>query len=433
MEKYGDGRDWFFEKRFGLFIHWGIYSINGWHEQEQYLKGLSREQYQPLAKRFNPVKFNPDQWLDMAGKAGMEYICFTAKHIDGFCMWDTAQTDFKITATPYGRDVLAMLAEACARRNFPLCIYYAVPDQNCPYYPHQGRRYEFPSPPPGDEPDTGKFLSYIKAQVTEICTRYGKIHGFWWDANAFWGQALPAPGLLKIRDKSINRLVRSLQPGIIINNRGFDRGDFATAERASSEHVYLKASRAWSGPMEACESIGRRSWGYRKNEDYFSVGSIRRGIARNLSRGYNYLLNIGPRADGTFPPRGVHILEQIADWYPRVREALVGVRPVPNTAGNDGFSLARRGDTLYVHAPGLETSGLVIETIGALPRRATLLNSGAAVKASLEMIPTAAAGAKPCLHLHGIPVDELANDVAILKLEFAKLPPAGPGAIFQAE
>ena len=126
INKFNDGRDWFLKKRFGLFVHWGIYSINGWHEQEQYRKGLSRSEYSSVMEKFNPNDFDPDEWLDIADSAGMEYLCFTSKHIDGFCMWDTAQTDFNVMNTPYQRDILSEVAMACHRRNFPLCIYYAT-------------------------------------------------------------------------------------------------------------------------------------------------------------------------------------------------------------------------------------------------------------------------------------------------------------------
>ena len=111
IKKFNDGRDWFFEKRFGLFMHWGLYAVNGWHEQEQFRKRLTRAAYTPLIEKFNPVKFNPDQWLDLAESAGMQYVCFTAKHCDGFCLWDTKQTQYNIMNSPYHKDIFGMLAD----------------------------------------------------------------------------------------------------------------------------------------------------------------------------------------------------------------------------------------------------------------------------------------------------------------------------------
>ncbi len=148
--RFGDGRDWFFEKRLGLFIHWGIYAVGGWHEQHMYRKRLSRAEYAPFLGQFNPVKFEPERWLDLAQEAGMGYLTFTCKHIDGFCMWDTRQTEYKVTRTPYGKDTLARLAEACHKRKFPLCLYYSCADMHHPNYPNAGRSYELRAPEPGD-------------------------------------------------------------------------------------------------------------------------------------------------------------------------------------------------------------------------------------------------------------------------------------------
>jgi alpha-L-fucosidase len=139
LTRFGDDRDWFFEKRFGLFVHWGLYSIPAWHEQMQWRKRVPRGGYEKLAGQFNPVRFDPDAWLDLAEEAGMQYLCFTTKHHDGFCLWDTAGTDYNVMNSPYGRDILAILAEACHRRGFPVSLYYSAVDWQHPNYPNQGR------------------------------------------------------------------------------------------------------------------------------------------------------------------------------------------------------------------------------------------------------------------------------------------------------
>lgn len=140
--RFKDGRDVFFERRFGLFIHWGLYAIPAWHEQILWRGGMKRKEYERFINEFNPTKFDPDMWLDLAEQAGMQYICFTAKHHDGFCMWNTKHTRYNIMNTPYGRDVLGTLADACGRRNFPLGIYYSCPDWHHLHYPNQGRHHE---------------------------------------------------------------------------------------------------------------------------------------------------------------------------------------------------------------------------------------------------------------------------------------------------
>lgn len=150
---FGDSRDWFFTHRFGLFVHWGLYALGEWHEQDQFRRRIPRDQYAAQVHQFNPRRFDPDVWLDMAEAAGMSYLCFTTKHVDGFCLWDSDETQYKVTRTPYGRDVLAMLADACHRRDFPLCLYYSVADMHHPNYPNAGRSYELPAPDPARRAD----------------------------------------------------------------------------------------------------------------------------------------------------------------------------------------------------------------------------------------------------------------------------------------
>ncbi len=409
IKKFNDGRDWFFEKRFGLFIHWGLYAINAWHEQEQFRLGLSRKAYTPLINKFNPVKFNPDKWLDLAEKAGMQYVCFTVKHCEGFCMWDTKQTDYKVTRTPYGKDVFGMLVEACHRRDFPLCIYYSVPDMNCKYYPNQGRSYELLEPEQGDEPDVARYIEFVKEQVRELCTNYGQIHGFWWDVNE---------PTINVRDETVNQLIRSLQPGIIINNRGFDDGDFSTPER-DYDDAKLEGSIVYSKPTEACESIGSESWGYRANEDYFSVGTLTRSFTKHLGKGGNYLLNVGPQADGAFSAEAVRILEKFGKWNKCVREAFEQVEPLNLAIDKGNILLGRKSDTLYAYllqAP--RKSGIALKPLDIQPKKVMVLNDGQELKAKVEIMPSSHAEHKAYLHVWDISADELANEAVILKLEF---------------
>lgn len=407
---FNDEQNWFFERRFGLFIHWGIYSINGWHEQEQYRKTLSRKEYSLLKNQFNPTKFNPDEWLDIAIKASMQYICFTVKHIDGFCMWNTAQTDFNIKNTPYGKDTLKMLAEACQRKNFPLCIYYSIPDMHCKYYPNHGRSYELPIPEKGDNPDINKYIDFVKKQIRELCTSYGKIHGFWWDGNL---------GTLKHYDKSVNSLIRSLQPGIIINNRGFDDGDFSTPERENAYDTEIQERIKYDKPTEACESIGNESWGYRSNEDYFSTGYLTRNIDKHLAKGGNYLLNVGPMPDGSFPQKSIQILKNIGRWYNSVKEAFISTKPEPAIIERNDLLITRKDNILYIHlCMKYNCSGLFLEPLDTLPQEAIVLNNKMKIKAEVVFSPTLFKSGRNYLHIFDIPVNELANEAIILKLEF---------------
>lgn len=410
MRRFGDGRDWFLEKRFGMFIHWGIYSVGAWHEQDGYRRKMSRAQYAEYAQRFNPVKFNPDEWLDLAAQAGMEYITFTTKHIDGFCMWDTAETPFNIMRMPYRRDVLAMLAAACHRRKVPLSLYYSIVDRSHPSYPNSGRSYELAAPETGDRPDEGQYREFVKRQVRELCTKYGEIHGIWWDAN-----------VLKAKDPSIHAMIRGLQPKAVINNRGFDEGDFTTPERDWDDPS--NAQLAFDTPVEACQSVGYQSWGYRVDEDYYSDAHLIRGIQKILAKGGNYLLNVGPKPDGSIPEEAAAMLRRIGVWYRAVRESLVDVEPASTLTGNRDVLLTRRGSVFYVHlTKDPETASVFLHPIARAPRRAVLLNTGEAVAFDVEALPRLHSS-KPdrCLRLKNLPVNGRSTAGWVIKLEFDSL------------
>ena len=403
--RFGDGRDWWFEKRYGLFVHWGLYAIHGWHEQEQWRKRIPRAEYVKLAQQWNPVKFNPDAWLDMAQRAGMTYICLTTKHHDGFCLWDTRQTDYNTMNTPYRKDVLKLLADACHRRNFPLCLYYSIADWHHRNYPNEGRHHELP-PQPGDSPDWVKYLEFLKAQVRELCTNYGEIHGFWWDMN-----------VPQHKDTSINAMIRQLQPKAVINDRGFDPGDFGTPERDYSKEGEMLLS--FEKRTEACQSVGMESWGYRQNEDHYTDRHLERSITKYLARNANYLLNLGPRADGTFAPEAVAVLERLGRWYRKVSEAFRGTVPASQLTSNRNVLLTRKENTLYVllHTDPVG-DGLKLKPLAVVPRKATVLNTGKALEARVEVLPSEHARQEACLHLRALPVNELGNSVVVLKLEF---------------
>lgn len=410
MFPFNDERDWFNEKRFGLFIHWGLYALNEWHEQDQWRRRISRDDYVKLQDQFNPVNFDPDAWLDVAEAAGMEYVCFTTKHHDGFCMWDTAQTDYNIMNTPYGQDIMGMLAEACQRRGFPLMLYHSVVDWHHPNYPNQGRSHELDHPDPGDDPNFDAYLDFLKAQIRELCTNYGTIHGIWWDMN-----------VTGVVDESVNNMIRELQPTAVINNRGFDEGDYGTPER----DMHADNLRVYNRRTEACQSVGRESWCYRTNEDYYSDRHLISSIAQALAKGGNYLLNVGPKPDGTLPDEAVSILQRIGEWYKSVKEAFVA--PASEQTDNLDVLLTREGNTVYVHLVNQPTmSRVLLHPMTELPSKATLLNTGQAITFSDDPLPTLhmdtdgllTTGSKSFLRLTGLPVNDMAGTVMVIKLEF---------------
>ncbi len=420
--RFGDARDWWFQKRFGMFIHWGLYAIHGWHEQEQWRARVPRAEYIKLASQWNPVKFNPDKWIDLAEQTGMQYLCVTTKHHDGFCLWDTKQTRYNTMNSPYGKDVVRMLADACHRRNFPLCLYYSIADWHQPNYPNQGRHHELP-PQPGDSPDLMKYLEFLKAQVRELCTNYGEIHGFWWDMNVD-----------KHVDPSINDMIRKLQPTAVINNRGFDEGDFGTPERDYEKNV--DAPMSFEKRTEACQSVGMESWGYRKNEDFYTDRHLMRSIDKYLARDANYLLNVGPSGDSTIPKEYAAILHRIGRWYRAVKESFTDTVPASHLTANRNVLLTRKGNNLYVHLNTDPVGEVVkLKPLTIAPRKATLLNNGKPVECSLDWVPSEHVDQAKYLLVPGeqikrggylrlrkLPSNELANTVMVVKLEFDRLP-----------
>jgi len=403
IPRFGDGRDWFFEKRFGMFIHWGLYSIPAWHEQHQYRLRVPRKEYEQLINQWNPVKFNPEQWLDLLQETGMEYITITTKHHDGFCLWDTKETSFNTMQSPYGKDIIGMLAEACHRRDIPLCLYYSIVDWHHPNYPNQGRHHETPGPEPGDQPDWDKYMEFLKAQVRELCTNYGEIHGFWWDMN-----------VPEYQDPSINQMIRKLQPKAVINNRGFDDGDYGTPER----DYFSDDAKTLQKPTEACQSVGMESWGYRKDEDYYSDLHLIRSIDRYLVRGANYLLNVGPTAEGIIPEPSRSILNRIGSWFHNVKESMYNVVQDTRPPWNDVYA-ARKGNYLYLHLnPGPTGSRLKLKPLKITPKSAVLLNTGQPVSYQVSLVPSEHGSQEAFLRIYDLPVNELCNTVPVIRLEF---------------
>lgn len=394
-----------FNRRLGMFVHWGIYSVGEWHCQELWRRRMVRVDYEKYKDRFRAEKFDADKFVDVAESAGATYIVITTKHHDGFCMWDTKTTDYNVMNTPARRDIIREVADACHRRGMGLGFYFSNPDWHAPFANNAKSTHQLPLQP-GDVPDEAKYIAYVKAQVTELCSNYGPLCCFFWD--------IPT----RIDLPEMDALVRKLQPGILIDDRGW--GNKATCDYSTPERDYK-----WDQPadkhVEACDSVGVQSWGYRRNEDYHTHGYLTRKIDAFLSTGANFLLNVGPKADGTIPDESKAIMSKVGSWYRRVKDAFRDVRTVPGLVSTSkGVVVTRRDNTLFLHFPkGLEANGLDLGPLDVLPTKATLLNSGVALKTELELFPwNGPKSDKKTLHLWGIPADEFANECLVVKLEF---------------
>ncbi len=399
---------WFSQRRLGLFIHFGLYAIEAWHEQDQMRRHIPRAEYERLTSRFNPTEFDAERILDLAEHVGMEYICLTTKHHDGFCLWDTEETTFNVMNTPCGRDLVRELADACHRRNFPFGLYYSVVDWHHPNYPNQGRHHEVAGPEPGDRPDWPAYMQYLKRQVRELCTNYGEVRHFFWDMN-----------VPEYHDPSVNQMIRELQPNIVINDRGFDDGDFGTPEREYQKRETERVTR-FPRPSEACNSVGTQSWGYRKDEDYYSSAFLIRSIDEVMAKGGHYLLNVGPDASGRIPDRAVAILHSIGDWYKRTCEAFGDAEPASELTDNRSIWLTRRGDSLYVHIPApVRADAVALPPITEAPTTAVLLNTGDAVATSTKLLPQYWHGGQRFVRIRNLPPTAInSGETLVVRLDF---------------
>lgn len=395
------------EQHFGLFIHWGLYALTAYAEQVRARLCLSRMDYRRLMTFFNPIHFDPDAWVDLAWQAGMRTICFTAKHHDGFCLWDTHQTDFNIMNTPYRRDVLRMLADACARRGMKLSLYYSIPDWNHPnaYNPASSHQC---LPEAGDQPDTVRYRAFLKAQIKELLTGYGPIYTLFWDIPPH------------IDDPSINAYVRQLQPDILINDRGYSAGDYATPERDVPEGNWFHH------PTEACQSVGRLSWGFRFQEDYYTTRYLKSSIDKIMAMGGSYLLNVGPMADGRIDPVSQMMVRSIGDWYNRVAESLIGIRPVSeplrDSTSNQPFLAVARDKVWYLHFyDGLVAGGITLDPVRTKPKAVILLNDESPVPHAVTTLPDSwhwdtRKLDSPALHLFSLPAESIGHEPIVIKI-----------------
>ncbi len=318
---------WWREARFGMFVHWGPVSLKGteigWSRGAQ----VPIEEYDALHRQFNPANYNADDWARTAREAGMRYLIFTTKHHDGFCMWDTKQTDFNIMKTPYGRDVVKELAAACRRQGVEFGTYHSVCDWHHP---------DFPLTSPGgsvrrEAANLDRYEAYLRAQVRELIGGYGPLMAMWFDVP----QEFDAR-----RGLGLEQFTRSLQPDIILNNRSGAQGDYDTPEQRVGKY---QDSRPWETCMTLC-----RQWAWKPNDEMKSLKECLQTLARCAGGDGNLLFNVGPMPDGRIEPRQVERLREMGDWLKRNGQAIYGTRGGPYKPGA-AFASTRRGNTLFLH------------------------------------------------------------------------------------
>jgi alpha-L-fucosidase len=352
---------WFREARFGLFIHWGLYSqaAGEWDGKPSPGAGewimndrqIPPTQYAKLVPQFNPVKFDAREWVRIAKDAGMKYICITTKHHDGFALYPSALTDWCIKSTPFQRDPLKELAGACQEAGITLCFYHSIMDWHHPEYAPRKSWFDGSN----NTPDFEKYVAFLKGELKELLTGYGPIGIVWFDGN--WESTWNFD-----RGADLYKYILSLQPNTIVNNRvGRDRkgvagttdgqeriGDYGTPEQSIPASGY--------GPgvdWETCMTMNG-TWGYKKSDQNWKpTQTLVRNLIDCASKGGNYLLNVGPTGEGLIPDASIERLKEIGQWMQVNGEAIYGSTASPFSRqlpwGRCTKKTTTAGTTLYLH------------------------------------------------------------------------------------
>ena len=367
--------NWFEEARYGLFIHWGLYAeLGGIWNGKSYPPGtewimrraqIPLEEYKKLADTFNPVDFDAEDWAQKAEDFGCKYLCITAKHHDGFAMFDSAACDYNIMHTPFGRDVVKELSEACRRHSIKFCVYYsqmqdwADPDGD-------GNNWDFD---PAKKDFNKYFNNKVKPQVRELLTNYGEIGMIWFDTP----YDMPIHLCEELRD-----FVHSIQPDCIINGRiGYGLGDYR--QMGDNEIPVLAYNGAWETPMTL-----NNTWGFSKtDEKWKSPKTVVKMLIDVVSKGGNLLMNVGPDARGNIPQGSVDVLNTVGKWLHKNGESIYGAKACADFPYQMRWGgLTGKGSTVYLHLlePAFAPVHIKICNIETKAKRAYLLSTGEVLK-----------------------------------------------------
>ena len=371
-------REWFEQARFGTFIHWGIYSLLGdgeWVMQNDHFTG---PQYEQLAAQFDPVKYDPAQWVTLAKQAGMRYIVVTSRHHDGFSMFATKQNKYNVVdATPYGKDVLRQLADECHRQGIKLFVYYSQLDwHHADYYPW-GWSGRWDGRPAGGQ--WQRYLDFMNAQLTELLTNYGEIGGVWFDGmwdkpDADW--QLPRT----------YALIHQLQPGtLIVSNHHklpFPGEDYQTFEKdlPGANTAGWNSSPISQLPLETNDTMyPSGSWGFKLRDlQPKTLNDLVQYLVRAAGNNANFLLNVGPMPNGEIQPAFADRLREIGAWLKSYGDSIYGTTGGPVKPGGWGVT-TQRGSIVYVHVLDPTLTVLALPGIAKPVQDARLLNGGAKV------------------------------------------------------
>ena len=384
--------EWFREARFGMFIHWGLYAIPARGEWVKSNEKISTEEYQKYFEEFNPVRYNPREWAKLAKEAGMKYAVLTTKHHDGFCLFDSAYTDYKSTNTKCGRDLVREYVEAFRAEGIKIGFYYSVIDWHHPDFPHYGDRQH---PMRDNEAykdvkhNWDNYITYFHNQVRELLTNYGQIDVMWFDFS-YDNERLKGTQFEHMsgetwHSRELIEMMRSIQPDIVIDNRlGGDArkeepdlhsGDFVSPEcmmPAEGETDVLGRDVPW----ELCLTLNE-NWGYAKNKpwDYKTTENVIHMLVECVSKGGNMLINVGPNAKGDIPRDSIRILKEVGEWMRVNSDSIYGcgksALPKPEWG-----RYTQKGKMLYAHIYDRRVGGFRLEGLEGKLKKARLLEDG---------------------------------------------------------
>ncbi|MEL0186510.1 MAG: alpha-L-fucosidase [Flavobacteriaceae bacterium] len=353
-----EAREWFQDARFGLFIHWGVYSVLGDGEWVMNNQNISIKEYEKLSTFFNPVYFDAEEWVLMAKNAGMKYITITSRHHDGFSMFDSKASDYNIVdRTPYGKDVLKMLAEACRKHDIKLFFYYSQLDwYRDDYFPRGRTGTGIEGRGEGNWDD---YIDFMKAQLTELLTNYGEIGGIWFDGEwdqIKWDGKRFGTKIMDFKLDEVYKLIHDLQPQALIGSNHHlapnPGEDFQMFEKdlpgRSTKSFATKAEDIGNLPLEVCETING-SWGFNlKDRKHKSKKDLVQYLVKAAGYDSNLLLNVGPMPNGRIQKEHIKSLKEVGEWVNDYGKTIYGTRrgPIDPT---DEIASTQIDNTVYIH------------------------------------------------------------------------------------
>jgi alpha-L-fucosidase len=367
-----EARKWFQDVKFGLFVHWGVYSVHGRGEWVMNQEKINITDYEKLPPQFNPVRFDPDEWCRMAKNAGMKYITITSKHHDGFAMWDSGVSDYDIIdRTPYKKDVLKMLSDACERHGLTLFFYHSQLDWHHPdYYPRgrTGKDYTGRK----ESGNWNAYLDYMDAQLSELCSNYGKIGGIWFDG--MWDK----PDVDWRLGKTYS-MIHNIRPDIMVGSNHhvtpFPGEDFQMFEKGlPGKDPFSKKGHVSVLPLETCETLNK-SCGYNKTDKEFkSTKELVQYLAKAAGNNANFLLNVGPMPDGSIQPEFRERLAEMGNWVRANGESVYNTRGGPVPPQDWGVTTHRGKNTVYLHLLSETIDRITVPDMVGKVKYARLLN-----------------------------------------------------------